>query len=119
MSEQLKSLSCLRCGAGFLLTDTYLDMLKRKGVKVVDPPQCPTCFVNHGPLPKRQGHFKWFSPRKHYGFIVTTDGEEVFLHERQFVASGTKPPAKGQPALFHVHYPFKGPEALNVEVLHE
>jgi cold shock CspA family protein len=50
---------------------------------------------------------------------VTTDGEEVFLHERQFVASGTKPPAKGQPARFHVHYPFKGPEALNVEVLHD
>jgi cold shock protein len=117
MSRQLHSAACKRCGAGFVLTSTYADLLDRRDVKVVVPVLCPTCFLTRGPLPKERGEVKWFSPRKHYGFILSEDGEEVFFHERQIYGKHQNGLHEGQEVRFHIHYPVKGPEALNVEVL--
>jgi CspA family cold shock protein len=100
-----------------MCTTTYRDFLARRGARVVRPVLCPTCFLKAGPLPKQEGEVKWFNPRKHYGFIVTTEGDEVFFHERQILPSAQHAPEEGQTVRFHLHYPRKGPEALNVEVL--
>jgi len=78
---------------------------------------CTTCFLKGGPLPKRRGKVKWFSPHKHYGFITTGEGEEVFFHQHQLL--GGKEVREGQMARFHVRYSVKGPEALNVELVEE
>jgi CspA family cold shock protein len=99
------------------LTTTYLDLLARRNVQVIAPALCPTCFMRNGPQPKQHGEVKWFSQRKHYGFIVSDSGEELFFHQQQIVGSDGGNPQEGQPVRFHVHYPFKGPEALNVEVI--
>lgn len=117
MSEHLQSLTCQRCGAGFVLCATYLDMLERKGIKVALPPQCPSCFLTRGALPKVRGRVKWYSGNKHYGFIVADDGQEVFFHEQHVLREGVEGPDRDQSVRFHVRYPFKGPEALNVELL--
>jgi len=98
-----------------MLTTTYRDLLGRRGAKVVTPVLCTTCFLRGGPLPKQRGRVKWFSPRRHCGFIVTGKGEEVFFHQHQLL--GDNEVREGQTAWFHVRYSVKGPEALNVELV--
>ena len=116
MSSRLRAVTCQRCGSGFVLTTNYLDLLARRGVKVVVPALCPTCFLATGPLRKERGKVKWFDSRKHYGFIITEEGKEVFFHEKQVLGDGLDGPKEGQVALFHVGYRVEGPEALNVEL---
>jgi CspA family cold shock protein len=117
MSVQLKSASCQRCGSGFVLTESYLDLLRRRQVKVARPQVCPTCFVTKGPLPKQVGVVKWFSLRKRYGFITNESGEDAFFHIDQFLGDNGQNPHEGQTVQFHIHFPAKGPEALNVELV--
>lgn len=119
MVRQMQSAVCQRCGTGFVLTSSYSDLLARRGAKVIIPLLCPTCFLTQGPLPKQRGEVKWFSPRKHYGFIISEEGEEVFFHEQQLFGNSRKNPQQGQEVRFHLHYPIKGPEALNVELVAE
>lgn len=119
MSHRSVTVVCRTCGTGFILTETYRDLLDRRGALVVDPPQCPTCFVARGPLPKLHGFVKWFNPQKHYGFLVTDDGTEVFVHERQIVEGQPSRLQAGHEVRFHLHHPSKGPEALNVELVQD
>jgi len=116
MPEQLQMIVCQRCGRGFILTSTYRDLLARRGAKVVVPVLCPTCFMKAGPLPKQRGTVKWFNSRKHYGFIITEEGKEVFFHQRQILGGKGEETREGQIVRFHVRYSEKGPEALNVEL---
>jgi CspA family cold shock protein len=119
MSNQLQTATCQRCGTGFILTATYHDLLARQGVEEIVPALCPTCFVNRGPLPKKGGEVKWFSPHKQYGLIVSDEGEEVFFHQQQLLEEDGRAPHARQRVHFHVRYPVKGPEALNVELVEE
>ena len=81
------------------------------------PVLCMTCFLREGPLPKQHGKVKWFNARKHYGFIVTDKGQDVFFHQKQLLGDERAEPHEGQPVLFHKRYAVKGPEALNVELV--
>jgi CspA family cold shock protein len=120
MSNQHQAATCQRCGRGFMLTTTYRDFLGRRGARVVTPVLCMACFLKAGPLPKQQGKVKWFSPRRHYGFIITGKGEEIFFHQHQLLKDNEVHEVhKGQRAQFHVRYSNKGPEALNVELVEE
>ncbi len=119
MSDQIKMVVCQRCGRGFVLTANYMGMLTRRGIKVVTPVLCPTCFLKQGPLPKQRGTVKWFNHRKHYGFILAGDGKEIFFHQEQILESREDEIQKGQMARFHTRYSTKGPEALNVELGNE
>ena len=119
MSRQTRSAACQRCGSGFVLTETYRDLLARRGARVILPVLCPTCFLTVGPMPKEKGEVKWFNPHKHYGFIVTDDGEEIFFHQQQILNQKGEGPQSGQKVRFHTQYRLKGPEALNVEMVGE
>lgn len=117
MSDRFESAVCQNCGTGFVVTDNYLELLKRRGFRVHYPPQCPTCFLTHGLLPKTVGTVKWYNPRKRYGFLVAEDGCELFVHQRQILAADAGEFQAGRRVRFHVHHPPKGPEALNVEMM--
>jgi len=119
MSDHLQTVTCQRCGCAFAVTDNYRDFLGRRGVRVVVPLLCTNCFLKVGSLPKQHGEVKWFNARKRYGFIVTEEGEEAFFHERQILEGDGDGPHQGQRVRFHLHYPIKGPEALNVELIGE
>ena len=116
MKEELKVIVCQRCGRGFVLTATYRSFLLRWGRPLIVPVVCPTCFLAAGPLPKKAGTVKWFSPHKHYGFITIGEDEDVFFHQQQLLEEADEAPQKGQPARFHMRHSPKGPEALNVEI---
>lgn len=119
MTEQIQTIICRRCGRCFILTTTYLEKRARWGAEVVEPVLCPTCFWKKGPLPKRQGHVKWFNSHKHYGFIVAGEGEEIFFHQQQIVGDNRDNARTGQMVQFHVRNAEKGPEALNVELIED
>jgi cold shock CspA family protein len=116
MTEPVTIAVCERCGSTFFLSDNYCDWLTRRGVKVIRPMLCMTCFMKVGPLPKQHGVVKWFNTHKRYGFISVEEGEDIFFHQRQVIDNEKKKVCEGQEARFHVHYAEKGPEALNVEL---
>ena len=115
-SSNARAVTCKRCGCGFIVTDTYLNLLLRRQVNVIVPVLCPTCFVMHGPLPKQRGEVKWYNPGKRYGFIVDESGEEIFFHQQQLLVDKRSRLPSGQKVCYHVRYRTKGPEALNVEL---
>lgn len=119
MSSQLDVPTCLRCGAGFVLTSNYRDLLQRRQVNLIVPVLCPTCFVTNGPLPKQNGTVKWFNPAKRFGFITTESGQDAFFHQDQLLGDVQGRLRGGRAVRFHIHFPVKGPEALNVELLKE
>jgi CspA family cold shock protein len=116
MSNSSESVVCQRCGRGYVMTDAYLDFLRRRGVKVKVPIQCMTCFLKDGPLLKQRGEIKWFNPRKRYGFIATDGGREIFVHQKQILNDEMNRLREGQAVWFHEHQSLKGPEAWNVEL---
>jgi CspA family cold shock protein len=119
MSDQMTVVVCERCGTSFILSANYRDWLARRGVKVIQPMLCMTCFMKIGPLPKQHGVIKWFNPDKNYGFISIEEGEDIFFHQQQIVGDKDHETYEGQTARFHVRYAEKGPRALNIELLEE
>ncbi len=62
------------------------------------------------------GKVKWFNPRKGYGFIVTADGRDIFVHYSNISSDGFKSLAEGDPVTFDVVEGDKGFRAENVKV---
>ncbi len=62
-----------------------------------------------------KGKVKWFNAEKGYGFIVSEDGKDVFVHFSAIVADGYKTLEEGQEVTFEVEDGERGPLAKNVE----
>jgi cold shock CspA family protein len=119
MANQYQVVTCQQCGIGFMVTRNYRAFLERWDAQVIEPVQCLSCFLSAGPMPKQEGQVKWFNTRRKYGFIVSKNDQDVFFHQDQILRSHGAKPREGQSARFHVRYALKGPEALNVELVHE
>jgi CspA family cold shock protein len=61
-----------------------------------------------------EGTVKWFNSRKGYGFIASTDGNDVFVHYSSISGDGYKTLAEGDSVSFDVVQGEKGPRAENV-----
>ena len=48
------------------------------------------------------GKVKWFDSKKGYGFILTDDGGEIFVHYTGIVAEGFKALTEGQNVEFEI-----------------
>jgi len=62
-----------------------------------------------------EGKVKWFNPRKGYGFISTTDGQDVFVHYSNVAGEGYKTLKEGDQVTFDIVEGEKGLRAENVE----
>jgi cold shock protein len=61
------------------------------------------------------GKVKWFNREKGYGFILTDDGREVFVHRTALRTGGkTQTLKEGEPVSFDISEGDKGPKASNV-----
>lgn len=61
------------------------------------------------------GVVKWFNIEKGYGFIKTTDGEDVFVHFSNIKEEGhNKDLHEGEEVNFDIIQAEKGPSAINV-----
>lgn len=61
------------------------------------------------------GKVKWFDSSKGYGFIVSEEGKDVFVHFSQIIQDGYKTLEEGQEVTFDVEVGEKGQLAKNVQ----
>lgn len=60
------------------------------------------------------GTVKWFNAEKGYGFIETSEGNDVFVHFSAIQIDGFKTLEEGQNVEFEVVEGNRGPQAANV-----
>ena len=63
------------------------------------------------------GKVKWFDSKKGYGFILTEEGREVFVHYTGIVAEGFRALTEGQNVEFEIGSSDKGQQAIGVTVI--
>ncbi len=63
-----------------------------------------------------KGKVKWFNAEKGYGFIVSEEGKDVFVHFSAINAQGYKTLVEGQDVTFDVENGDRGQLAKNVVV---
>jgi len=61
-----------------------------------------------------KGKVKWFNAEKGYGFIISEEGNDVFVHFSAIVADGYKSLEEGQEVTFEVENGDRGQLAKNV-----
>ncbi len=61
-----------------------------------------------------KGKVKWFNAEKGYGFIVSEEGKDVFVHFSAIVAEGYKSLNEGDDVSFDVEEGERGQLAKNV-----
>lgn len=61
-----------------------------------------------------KGKVKWFNAEKGYGFIVSEEGKDVFVHFSAIVQEGYKSLEEGQEVTFDVEEGERGQLAKNV-----
>ena len=62
-----------------------------------------------------KGKVNWFNAETGYGFIVSEEGKDVFVHFSAIVAEGYKSLDEGQEVTFDVEDGERGPLAKNVQ----
>lgn len=62
------------------------------------------------------GKVKWFNNKKGYGFLLSEDGTEVFVHYTGITGMEFKTLAEGEPVEYDVVVGKKGMQAVNVKV---
>ena len=63
------------------------------------------------------GKVKWFDSKKGYGFIISEEGKEVFVHFTGIVKEGFRALIEGQNVEFELSDGDKGVQAVNVVVV--
>lgn len=63
-------------------------------------------------MPK--GIVKWFNQKKGYGFIISEDGKEIFVHFSSIQGEGYKTLREGEEVKFEITKGEKGEQATNV-----
>jgi cold shock protein len=60
------------------------------------------------------GKVKWFNAEKGFGFIESTEGQDVFVHFSAIQSEGFKTLEEGQDVTFEIVEGNRGPQAANV-----
>ena len=63
------------------------------------------------------GTVKWFNDAKGYGFIQSSEGRDVFVHQSEIRAEGYRTLKEGAKVEFEVTEGAKGPKATNVQIV--
>lgn len=61
-----------------------------------------------------KGTVKWFNTNKGFGFILSEDGREIFVHYTDIQSDGFKNLSEGEPVSFKVTDNGKGLRAVEV-----
>jgi len=64
-----------------------------------------------------KGLVKWFNNKMKFGFLLTAEGREVFVHFSDIQCEGYKTLKKGESVEFGIQETSKGARAINVKRL--
>ena len=78
------------------------------------PIRLPAAPLKAGQL---QGQVKWFNPNKGYGFILSDDGQEIFVHFRAVHNGDRRTLRQGQKVRFSIRQSERGDQADEVQIL--
>ncbi len=62
-----------------------------------------------------KGKVKWFNAEKGFGFIISEEGKDVFVHFSAILSDGYKTLNEGEEVTFEVVEGERGPLAKNVQ----
>lgn len=107
--------TCSVCGRSFIWTVTEQRQAAEAGQPLVKPELCPA-DRQRDPLTGRWlGRIKWYSSEKGYGFIIRSDGEEIFFHRTGVLPPGPAYLKEGTPVTFEIEAtPGSKPKAVGV-----
>ena len=66
-----------------------------------------------------EGKVKWYDKKKGYGFILSDEGTDVFVHYTDFFDSSLRSLNDGEEVVFEITPGEKGPRAQNVALKSE
>ena len=62
-----------------------------------------------------EGTVKWFNDTKGFGFIESSDGQDVFVHQSEIQGEGYRSLSEGAKVEFELAQGDKGPKAVQVK----
>ena len=98
-------LSCASCRTQFLWTAAEQQR------DVDPPPHCPACRFLLPAEGRRRGVVKFYSQRKHWGFVTQADGVELFFHRSALAPGEEQPLHEGELVEYAVVQSPRGPQA--------
>ena len=66
-----------------------------------------------------EGKVKWYDKKKGYGFILSDDGGDVFVHYTDFLSPSLRSLSDGEEVIFEITPGEKGARAQNVALKSE
>jgi CspA family cold shock protein len=66
-----------------------------------------------------EGKVKWFNNKKGYGFILSDEDIDVFVHHTAIHMEGFRTLRQGDSVVYELHDTDKGPQAQNVQPFDE
>lgn len=66
-----------------------------------------------------EGRVKWFNEILGYGFILSSEGKEIYVHYKDIEGGGFRTLDEGEPVNFEIFTGPKGFQAKNVEKIAE
>lgn len=66
---------------------------------------------------KQSGEVKWFNPNKGFGFILTDNGDEIFVHFKALENGGRRSLRTGTQVRFHTRMSDRGEQADQVHIV--
>ncbi|PKM21901.1 MAG: cold-shock protein [Gammaproteobacteria bacterium HGW-Gammaproteobacteria-14] len=64
-----------------------------------------------------EGEVKWFNPNKGFGFILSEDGQEIFVHFKALTNGGRRSLRQGQQVRFRIRQSERGDQADQVRII--
>ena len=64
-----------------------------------------------------EGTVKWFNDSKGFGFIESSDGQDVFVHQSEIQGEGYRSLSEGAKVEFELTQGDKGPKAVQVKLI--
>ena len=109
-------LYCENCGISFLWSiEEQKSSAKEAESSPKAPSHCPACRQLLPDLQRERGLVKWFNPRKHFGFIVRRNAEEIFAPAAE--VKGRVRLKEGDLVEFTVSSNERGPMASEIRIL--
>lgn len=108
---QDRTLICASCSIQFLWTPAER---QRDGQQ---PAYCPACRFLLPAAGRRRGVVKFYSQRKHWGFVTQPDGAELFFHRSALAAGEEQLLHEGELVEYAVESSARGLQAIDLRRL--